>query len=275
MTRIPRAADSRSVLVDDALDGRTALVTGAGGGIGRAVALDLAAAGADLVLVGRTLEPLDAVADEVRALGRRALVVTADVRDEEQVAAAVTEALDAFGAIDVLVNNAGGQFMAPAEEITPKGWRAVHRLAVDGGWSVTREVARRSMIPNRGGVVFFIGFSPRRGIPGMVHASAARAALETLATGLSLEWSRYGVRVLCVDPGTIETPALAERYDEASRREWAAGVPLGRLGSPWDVSALVAFLATPAASYVTGTHVLVDGGADAWGAGRRVPEAVA
>src|SRR5205814_10093587 len=127
---------------------------------------------------------LEAVRAELEAGGAECLAVQADVREPDQAAVVVERTLERFGSLDVLVNNAGGQFVAPAEEISGNGWRAVHRLAVDAAWELTRLVADRSMIPNRRGLVVFVGFSPRRGIPGMVHASAARAALENLAGGL-------------------------------------------------------------------------------------------
>jgi citronellol/citronellal dehydrogenase len=183
----------------------------------------------------------------------------------------VDRTLERFGRIDTLVNNAGGQFAAPAEDITSKGWRAVHRLAVDATWAVTREVAVRAMIPQRSGVVFFMAFSPRRGIPSMVHATSARAALENLASGLALEWSRYGIRTLCVAPGTIATEGMEQNYTAEDRAQWEAAVPLGRLGTAEDVSGVIAFLASPAARYITGTTIVVDGGADAWGTGHPVP----
>ncbi|MFE3635602.1 SDR family oxidoreductase [Streptomyces cellostaticus] len=251
--------------------GTVALVTGGGTGIGRATALDLAAAGAAVVVCGRRPGPLHETRRAVAELGGDCLAVSADIREEQQVTMVVGRALEAYGRIDVLVNNAGGQFSAPAEEITLKGWRAVHRLAVDGAWAVTREVARRAMIPQRSGVVFFIAFSPRRGIAGFAHASAARAAVENLAAGLSQEWSRFGIRSVCVAPGTIATGGLEENYTGAEREDWRRSVPLGRLGRPQDVSAVIAFLASPAASYITGTTVVVDGGADAWGTGHPVP----
>ena len=172
----------------------------------------------------------------------------------------VGQALEHFGRIDILVNNAGGQFSAPAEDITSKGWRAVHRLAVDATWAVTREVAVRAMIPQRSGVIFFMAFSPRRGIPAMVHATSARAALENLASGLSLEWSRYGIRTICIAPGTIATEGMEHNYSAEDRAQWEAAVPLGRLGTADDVSGVIAFLASPAARYITGTTILVDGG---------------
>ncbi len=187
-----------------------------------------------------------------------------------EVESLVDQALERFGALDVVVHCAGGQFEAPAEEISPNGWAAVHRLAVDAAWSVTRAVAERSMIPRRNGVIVFVGFSPRRGIPGFAHGSAARAALENLAAGLSLEWSRYGVRAVCVAPGTIATEGLTQYGDDTLKR-WARAVPLGRLGTPEEVASVIAFLCSPGGAYVTGTTVVVDGGADAWGQGEPPP----
>jgi citronellol/citronellal dehydrogenase len=260
-----------NVLRPDVHRGTVALVTGGGTGIGRAVALDLARCGADVVIAGRRPEPLEKAAAEIEALGARALALPADIRDDDQVTSIVDQALDRFGRIDTLVNNAGGQFSAPAEEITGKGWRAVHRLAVDATWAVTREVAVRAMIPQRSGVIFFMAFSPRRGISQMVHATSARAALENLASGLALEWSRYGIRTLCVAPGTIATEGMEGNYSPEDRAQWEAAVPLGRLGTAEDVSGVIAFLASPAARYVTGTTILIDGGADAWGTGHPAP----
>jgi citronellol/citronellal dehydrogenase len=260
-----------SGLRPDAHAGKVVLVTGGGTGIGRATAVEFAACGARLVVCGRRPEPLEEVRLLIEKSGGSCLAVPADLREEKQVTAVVDRALEEFGGIDVLVNNAGGQFTAPAEEITSNGWRAVHRLAVDAVWAMTREVAVRSMIPQRSGAVFFIAFSPRRGIPGMVHASAARAAVENLAAGLCLEWSRYGIRTVCVATGTIATEGLAGNYSQADRQRWAQAVPLGRLGRPEDVSGVISFLASPGGAYVTGTTVFVDGGVDAWGAGHPVP----
>ena len=257
-------SELRPALASDANAGRVALVTGGGTGIGRATALELARTGARVAICGRRREPLEAVRAEVESAGGECLAFPADVRDAAAVEALVERTLERFGAIDVLVNNAGGQFIAPAEEISPNGWRAVHRLAVDAAWEVTRRVALRSMVPNRRGVVVFIGFSPRRGIPGMAHASAARAALENLAGALACEWSRFGIRAVCVAPGTILTEGLSG-YGEDRVAEWERGIPLGRLGRPEEVAAVIAFLASPAAAYVIVTTVFVDVGVDAGG----------
>ena len=248
----------RSPLAEDANAGKVALVTGGGTGIGRATARELARTGARVVICGRRPEPLEAVVAE---LGDDCLAVATDVREPEQVEALVDAALERFGRIDVLVNNAGGQFLAPAEEISLKGWRAVHRLAVDAAWDVTRTVAVRSMIPNRDGVVVFVGFSPRRGMAEMAHAAAARAAVENLAGSLALEWSEHGIRTVCVALGNIATEGL-DGYGAERVAEWETDVPLGRLGTPEEAAALIAFLASPGASYVTGTTVVMDGGLD-------------
>jgi citronellol/citronellal dehydrogenase len=254
----------------DANAGRVALVTGGGTGIGRATAFELASTGADVVICGRREEPLVETAAEIERSGGSCLAVPTDVRDPDQVDRLVDSALERFGAIDVLVNNAGGQFEAPAETISDNGWRAVGRLTLDATWRVTRTVATRSMIPRRSGLIVFVGFSPLRGIPGFAHACAARAAVGNLASGLALEWSRHRIRSVCVAAGTIATDALAG-YGEDAVERWRRSVPLGRLGSPHEVASLIAFLATAGGAYITGTTIVVDGGGDAWGLAEEPP----
>ena len=259
-----------SQLRADANAGRVALVTGGGTGIGRATALELAATGASVVVCGRRPEPLQATAMEIGGWGGECLAVPADIREPEQVTRVIDAAIERFGYVDVLVNNAGGQFTAPAEEITDNGWRAVHRLAVDASWTVTREVAVRSMIPRRDGLVVFIGFSPLRGMPGFAHAAAARAAVANLASGLALEWSRHRIRSVCIAVGTVLTEGLAQ-YGEEEIERWRRSIPLGRAGDPGEVAGLIAFLAAPGGAYITGTTIVVDGGADAWGLAEAPP----
>lgn len=260
----------RSPLASDANEGLVALITGGGTGLGRATALELARTGARVVIAGRRREPLEAARAELEAAGRECLAVPTDVREPEQVRALVDAALSRFGSIDAVVHAAGGQFSAPAEGISTKGWRAVHRLVVEGAWDLTREVATRSMIPNRRGVIVFIGFTPRRGLPDMVHAAAARAALENLAGGLSNEWSRYGIRTVCVACGLIDTEGL-RTYGEDAVARWVGQVPAGRAGLPEEVAATIAFVTSPGGAYITGTTIVVDGGSDAWGLATEPP----
>lgn len=254
----------RSPVATDANAGMVALITGGGTGIGRATALEFARTGASVAICGRREAPLREAEAAIAAAGAECFAMPTDVRDTDQTERLVDGTLERFGRIDALVHCAGGQFMAAAEDISTNGWRAVHRLTVEAAWNLTHSVARRSMIPNRSGVVVFVGFSPRRGIPGFAHASAARAALENLASGLALEWSRFGIRSLCVSAGTIRTEGL-DRYGPERVEAWERQVPLGRLGSPDEVGALIAFLASPGAGYLTGTTVVIDGGSDAWG----------
>jgi citronellol/citronellal dehydrogenase len=247
-----------SPLAMDANEGKVALVTGGGTGIGRATARELLRTGARVAICGRREEPLQAVQQE---LGEACLALPTDIREADQMERLLERTLERFGRIDILVNNAGGQFIAPAEEISLKGWRAVHRLAVDATWDLTRAVATRSMIPNREGVVVFISFSPRRGIAEFAHAAAARAALENLAGSLALEWSKHGIRTVCVSLGNIASEGL-DNYGQERIAEWEGEVPLGRLGTPEEAAVLIAFLVSPGASYVTGTTVVMDGGLD-------------
>ncbi len=258
------------VLAEDANRGRVALISGGGTGIGRATALAFAASGARVAICGRRQGPLEAVRSELEAMGAECLALPCDVREADRVGGLLDATLDHFGAVDVLVNNAGGQFTAAAEEVSAKGMRAVNQLNLEAAWELTREVAKRSMIPGSGGLIVFLGFSPRRGIPGFAHAAAARAGLENLASGLALEWSRYRIRTVCVVLGNIETEGLASYGPEsleASRRQ----VPLGRLGRPQEVGETIAFLASEGGGYVTGTSLVIDGGLDAWGQGEPPP----
>jgi citronellol/citronellal dehydrogenase len=261
----------RSPLTEDANEGRISIVTGGGTGIGRATARELARTGARVAICGRRPEPLEETRDELEAAGRQVFAMPCDVREPEQVDAFLDAVQERLGAADVLVNNAGGQFAAPLEDIALKGLRAVHRLNVDAPWHLTHEVATRWMIPERRGFVCFVGFSPRRGVPLMAHSSAARAALENMASTIAIEWSRYGIRAVCVATGLIRTEGMLRYGGQELVDEYAKTVPMSRAGRPEEVAATIAFLASDGAAYVTGTTVVVDGGADAWGIGAPPP----
>lgn len=259
----------RTSLSPDALASTVALVTGGGTGIGRATASQVVAAGGRVAICGRRRELLEAVADD---LGEACFALPCDVREPEQVAAMLDAVNERFGRVDVLVNNAGGQFASPLEQVSLKGMRAVHRLNVDAVWDLTQRVAGRWMIPQRAGLIVFVGFSPRRGVPLMVHSSIARSALETFAAGIALEWSKFGIRAVCVACGLIDTEGVQQYGGQELMQEYAAQVPMKRAGRAEEVGGTIAFLATPAAAYITGTTIVVDGGSDAWGMGTLPPD---
>lgn len=264
--------DFRSPLAPDANAGSVAIVTGGGTGIGRATAMELARTGVKVAICGRRPEPLEAVRQELDAAGSECLAMSADVREAEQIGAFLEAVDERFGAVDILVNNAGGQFAAPLEAIALKGMRAVHRLNVDATWDVTQRVAERWMIPGRKGFVAFLGFSPRRGVPMMIHSSTARSALETFAAGIAQEWSKYGIRAVCIAAGLIQSEGVLQYGGQDVVDEFATHVPMRRAGLPEEVASTIAFLASPGGAYITGTTVVVDGGSDAWGLGMLPPE---
>ncbi len=244
------------------LDGQVALVSGGGSGLGRAAALELAALGAHVVICGRREEPLAETAE--RADGGRCEAVTCDIREEDQVAALVDGVTARHGRIDLLVNNAGGQFLTPAEDITPKGFRTVVRLNVEGTWLMTHAVATRAMIGAGGGKIVNVTLSPHHGLPGMAHSSAARAAVENLTRVLSIEWARFGIRLTALAAGHFATETLMTKYPKPVVDGVAGTVPLGRLGSEEEFAWLVAYVASPAGDYLSGTVLTIDGARDNW-----------
>jgi citronellol/citronellal dehydrogenase len=246
-------------------------VTGGGTGIGRAIALELASVGADVALLGRRAEPLEKVRAEIEALGRRAVALPADVREVEQVASAVAHTKDALGPIDVLVNNAGGHFVAPAEQLKTSGWNAVVNTNLNGTFNVTREVATQHMIPSGGGAIVNIVIDMWLGTPGAAHAGAARAAVENLTKSLASEWARHRIRVNAVAPGTVDTGGLAQ-YPQEVKSDLEAVIPLARFGRPEEIAWTVAYLVGESGAWITGETVAIDGGARLWGGVRWVYE---
>jgi citronellol/citronellal dehydrogenase len=245
------------------LDGQVAIVSGGGSGLGRAAALELASLGARVVVCGRRQEPLDDTVG-LDPDGRIEAQVC-DIREEEQVEALVEGACERHGRIDLLVNNAGGQYLSPAEDITPKGFRTVIRLNVEGTWLMSHAVATRAMIPDeRGGRIVNVTLSPHHGLPGMAHSSAARAAVENLTRVLSIEWARFGIRLTAIAPGPMATETLRTKYPQPVVEGVAGTVPLGRLGTEEEFAWLVAYLASPAGDYFSGAVLTLDGARDNW-----------
>ncbi len=249
---------AEQLIADQLLAGRTALVTGGGTGIGRAITLKLAELGAQVFIMGRTEATLKQTASLAPA--GSVLPIVADVREGDQVDSAIELILSQEPGIDILVNNAGGQFVAAAENINAKGFRAVTRLNLDATWYLTTSVAARSMLPRGYGKVICITITPRGALPGMAHSGAARAAVESLIRTWAVEWGSRGVRTVGVAPGIVHTEAF-DRYGVDAAKV-AAVVPLRRLQRPDEIADLVAFIASPSGDYITGTTIVMDGGLD-------------
>jgi citronellol/citronellal dehydrogenase len=244
------------------LDGQVAVVSGGGSGLGRATAVELTACGATVVICGRRAEPLEetvGLCEEERCSAH-----VCDIREEEQVDAFIDTVLAEHARIDLLVNNAGGQFMTPAEDITPKGFRTVIRLNVEGTWLMCHAVATKAMIPAKGGKIVNVTLSPHHGLPAMVHSSAARAAVENMTRVLSIEWARYGITLNALAAGHFATETLRTKYPKAVVEGVASTVPLGRLGTEEEFAWAVAFLASPGGDYFSGSILTQDGARDNW-----------
>ncbi len=250
-----------SIFRPDLFAGQVALVTGGGSGIGRCIAHELAALGATVVVAGRKEDKLQTVVGEIAAAGGKADRQLLDIRDEEAVEAGIGAIVARHGRLDLLVNNAGGQFVAGAEEIRPKGWRAVIDTNLNGTFWVTR-AAYLAAMQRRGGAIVNIVAEMWNGFPGMAHTGAARAGVVNLTMTLAAEWASQGVRVNAVAPGGILSSGL--RNYPPSVLEMAlpmmVGNPTGRLGTEGEVSAAVVFLLSPAAAYINGATLRVDGG---------------
>ncbi len=249
---------------DGLLEGSVCVVSGAGTGLGRETALELVRLGATVVGCGRRAEPLEETAALAAGLAGRFEHATLDIREEEPVGAFFDGVLERHGKLDVLVNNAGGQFLSPAEAISPKGFRTVVELNVTGTWLMTHAAATKAFIPGGGGKVLSVTLSPHNGMPGMVHSGAARAAVENMMRTLAIEWSRFGITTCAIAAGQFATETLLTKYPPEVVAGVAKSIPLGRTGRPEEVAWLLAYLASPAGDFYSGTTITLDGGRDNW-----------
>jgi len=264
--------DDLTIFRDGLCKDDVALVTGGGTGIGLAVASELGKLGAKVAICGRKQERLDeGVATLARVGVTDVLAHVCDIRQPESVASLVDAVLARFSRLDVLVNNAGGQFPTTAESLSPKGFEAVVRNNLLGTWNVTHAVATRAMIPQQGGRIVNVIAEVSRGFPGMVHTGAARAGVDNLTKTLAIEWAQHGLRINAVAPGVIKTSGT-DQYPpelmELSRKR----IPLRRLGTASETAHLIVYLATRAADFITGQTFTIDGGASLWGDTWQIPD---
>jgi len=250
------------------LDGKTAIVTGGGRGLGRYMAEALSDAGASVVLCSRKMEPLEEVRREIEAGGGRALAVECDVTDPDEVEKVVSAAVETFGSMDVVVNNSGATWGALPEEMPLDRFDQVMRVNVRGTFLMSQAAGRRMIEGGTGGTI--INISSVAGIVGghpdfmqTVGYNSSKGAIISMTRDLATSWAKHNITVNAIAPGWFPTRmsgGLIEKFEE----EMLGGIPLGRFGNPEDLKGVVIFLASPAASYVTGQTLVVDGGATAW-----------
>jgi NAD(P)-dependent dehydrogenase (short-subunit alcohol dehydrogenase family) len=246
------------------LQDHVAIVTGGGTGIGLAIATRLASVGARVVIASRNAEHLESGVSAVLKAGQEASAYQVDVRDPEQVDGMVAHAVRTFGRADILVNNAAGNFVCRAEDLSPNGWRAVVDIVLNGSFFCSRALGRHLIAVRRpGAIVSVLANYVWTGSPGTIHSAAAKAGVLSMTQTLAVEWASRGIRVNAVAPGPIESPGAAKQLwntPEAVDRIRRA-VPLGRWGQPGEVANAVVYLASPLAAFVTGETLTIDGGA--------------
>ena len=249
-----------SVFTPGLMAGKVMVVTGGGSGIGRCVAHELSALGAQVVLVGRNVEKLKTVREEITQDGGTASFQVCDIRQEDVVKQTVAAIVAAQGRVDGLVNNAGGQYITPLESISAKGWQAVIDTNLTGGFLMARQCYLQSMQQSGGSIVNIVA-DMWGSMPGMGHSGAARAGMVSFTETAAVEWAHSGVRVNAVAPGYIASSGMDHYPPEMGPmfREMAKTVPLGRFGTEAETSAGIVFLLSPAATFITGSTLRIDG----------------
>lgn len=254
----------RTVFRPDLLDGRVVLVSGGGSGLGRHMALLAARLGARVAICGRTGDKLDAVSTFAASRGTNVLAVPADIRDPEAVASLIARVHDELGGLDLLINNAGGQFPQPAIDFSPNGFAAVVKNNLHGTWFMMQAAARRWRDDGAPGSIVNIVAVVDRGMPGVAHTAAARAGVVALSKTVAVEWAPLHIRVNCVAPGVIVTEGM-QVYPEEARARFPRSNPMLRPGRPMDVAEAALYLGTESGRFVTGEVLTIDGGGRLWG----------
>lgn len=255
-----------NVFAPNLFAGRTALVTGGGRGIGRAIAIGFAKFGANVVIASRNPENLTPTAAEIEAMGRACLAVPMNIREVDQVEGLVQQSIERFGAIDFLINNAGGQFPAKPFDISDRGWRAVVDLNLNGTWNMCNRVGKHMVERGFGAVVNIVHvYSFERGSPAFVHSGAARAGVVNMTRSLAYYWARKGVTINALAPGTVATRGVREEeFSHAEQNDYEAiavrDIPAHRLADADEMAAISLFLCSPAARYINGAALIADGG---------------
>jgi peroxisomal 2,4-dienoyl-CoA reductase len=266
----------RPVFRDGLLDGQVAIITGGGTGIGLGIAQLLARLGAHVVVASRKLEHVEAAAKAINDAGWSASAQTVDVREPEQIQAMVARVVSERGRIDLLVNNAAGNFYAPSESLSPNAWRSVIEIDLFGTFFCSQAVLPVMKKQGGGRIVSISMTLHYRGWPLMAHATAAKAGIDALTRTLALEWAPYGVRMNAIAPGPIPTEGVRKAFtpppsasgqvpdvfavEQAMASYAKKAIPAGRWGTPGDIANMVAFLASPAGEWITGAILVVDGG---------------
>lgn len=258
----PPTPPSTDIFTDDLLAGETALVTGGGTGIGRAVAHGFADHGADVAIASRSMEHLEPVVAELEKRGANACATTVDVREPDRVEEMVDTVLDELGDLSILVNNAGANFLSPAENLSPNGWRSVVGTILDGTANCTFAAAEHMIERDGGGSILSMGATnSERGAPYHAHSGAGKAGVHNLMQSVAVEWADHGIRANTIAPGVIETEGVSKVMQGDMKERIVEGdIAADRLGTPADCVPITLFLASDAAAYVTGSYFVVDGG---------------
>ena len=254
-----------TVYRDDLFAGKMVLVSGAGSGIGKAIAFLFARLGATVAICGRKADKLEDCAGKLRALsGREVYWHPMTIREPDQVDALLTAVWERLGGLDVLVNNAGGQFAAHAMDFTIKGWNAVIDTNLNGSWYMMQGAAKRWVAQGRPGNIVNIAAAIDRGITGMAHTTASRAGVIALSRTLAIEWAEHGIRVNCIGAGAIESTGF-NNYREEHMPGFYISNPMKRAGDVQDIAEAVVYLAAPSGKFITGEVINVEGGMMLWG----------